>query len=132
MAQTLLYGSLSLGFATLAIFLLVSEFHLQGFNKYVLLVIAVAMAIITFIVAAKSNRNTQKEPAEQESKTWLFYGKLAFASYAAALAIFMLLAVIGLWLFGAEEVDAHLFENSTVVMLGMAFAVIPLLWKKLQ
>jgi len=37
MAQTLLYGSLSLGFAALAIFLLVSESHLQGFNKHLLL-----------------------------------------------------------------------------------------------
>jgi hypothetical protein len=130
--RRLVYGSLSAAFAGLSVLLLVSEFTLEGFNKYVLLGVSAVMVVITYLAATSPNKKTKAEAPKQNRNSLIFYGKIVFGSYAVALAVFMLLMVLGMWLFGVEKVQAHLLKNSSVVLFGLAILAAPMLWKRLR
>ena len=130
--RKLIYGSLSLAFFAVSVLLLVIEFALPGFNKYVLLGVSALMAVITYLAATNAKNKSSAGMREQHQNAWAFYGKIVFGSYAVAIAVFMLLIVSGMWLFGVEKVQAKLIENSQVVLFGLTVLAAPVLWKRLR
>ena len=59
-------------------------------------------------------------------------GKILFACWAAAIGLFILSAVVGLFIFGFEATDRFLFENTVIILFAFMAISYPIIKNKLK
>ena len=129
-----IYTFLALSFLALSLQMVITDFHLNGFNKNVLVSISCVMAGILFVASWFSWKKSFKEkPAGHYigNITLRRFGKILVAGYGIAFASSLLVIVFGTWLFGFEIIDSFITNYWTYTLLVITGISLPFVHKYL-